>query len=82
MSDKHFSDLLRGRTIRGVRRLDKAEMENMMWYKNPLVLMFTDGTQLILQSDDEGNDGGAALFFDGEADLLETIYTLFTLNAF
>jgi len=76
MSDKYFSDLLKGRTIRAVRRLDKKEMEQMMWYKNPLVLIFTDGTQLILQSDDEGNDGGAALFFDGKADLLETIHTI------
>jgi len=76
MRDRVFNDLLKGRTIRAVRRLDKKEMEEMMWYKNPLVLIFTDGTQLILQSDDEGNDGGAALFFDGKADLLETIYTI------
>ena len=75
MSDKIFSDLLSGRTVRAVRRLSKEEMEHMMWYKNPLVLMFTDGTQLILQSDDEGNDGGAALFFDGAKKLTETIYT-------
>jgi len=75
MSDKIFSDLLSGRTVRAVRRLSKEEMEHMMWYKNPLVLMFTDGTQLILQSDDEGNDGGAALFWDGAQELTETIYT-------
>ena len=75
MSDKIFSDLLSGRTVKSVRRLDKEEMEAMDWYKNPLVLIFKDGTQLILQSDDEGNDGGAALFFDGAKKLTETIYT-------
>ena len=73
---KQFNNLLSGKTIKAVRRLSKHEMELMMWYKNPLVLMFTDGTQLILQCDDEGNDGGAAFYYDGKNDIQETIYTI------
>lgn len=66
---KQFSDLLSGKTVRAVRRLDEEEMKMMMWYKNPLVLIFSDGTQLILQCDDEGNDGGA-----GFTTMVKTIY--------
>jgi len=47
-----------------------------MWYKNPLVLIFQDDTQLILQCDDEGNDGGAAMFYDYKTGVTETIYTV------
>jgi hypothetical protein len=73
---KQFSDLLSGKTVRAVRRLDEEEMKMMMWYKNPLVLIFSDGTQLILQCDDEGNDGGAGFYYDGKNNIQETIYTI------
>lgn len=73
---EQFNNLLSGKTVKAVRRLSKQEMELMMWYKNPLVLMFTDGTQLILQCDDEGNDGGAAFYYDSKNDIQETIYTI------
>jgi hypothetical protein len=39
-------------------------MENLMWYKRPVVIKFTDGTILIPQSDDEGNDGGSMYYQD------------------
>jgi hypothetical protein len=79
MDNKHvvrFSDMLKNKTVKAVRRLEKSEMEALMWYKNPLVLVFQDNTQLILQCDDEGNDGGAAIFYDGEQGTMETIYTV------
>ena len=79
MANKHvkkFSDLLKNKTVKAVRRLEESEMELLMWYKNPLVLVFQDDTQLILQCDDEGNDGGAAMFYDGETGVTETIYTI------
>ena len=41
-------------------------MENLMWYKKPVVIHFTDGSILIPQSDDEGNDGGSMYFQDEE----------------
>jgi hypothetical protein len=73
---RQFDKLLSGKTVKAVRRLRKKEMELMMWYKNPLVLLFTDGTQLILQCDDEGNDGGAAFYYDSKNNIQETIYTI------
>ena len=79
MANEHvvrFSDMLKNKTVKAVRRLEKSEMEALMWYKNPLVLVFQDNTQLILQCDDEGNDGGAAIFYDGEQGTMETIYTV------
>jgi hypothetical protein len=30
-----------------------------MWYNRPLCILLDDGTWIIPQSDDEGNDGGA-----------------------
>lgn len=79
MANEHvarFSDMLKNKTVKAVRRLEKSEMEALMWYKNPLVLVFQDNTQLILQCDDEGNDGGAAIFYDGKQGTMETIYTV------
>lgn len=79
MKDNHtreFKKMLKGKTIDTVRRLDSVEMEGLGWYSNPLVLVFKDGTQLIFQCDDEGNDGGAAMYYDGEKEIMETIYTI------
>lgn len=49
---------LKGKTIALVRKMTDEEMKMMGWYKRPHVIQFTDGTLLIPQSDDEGNDGG------------------------
>ena len=45
-------------------------------YAIPPVIEFTDGTLLVLQSDDEGNDGGAGLVIpaDNSGDYLYTHY--------
>lgn len=59
----HCRKLLVGKTIRQVRYLTEKEMEDCMWYKNPLLIEFTDGTAILSQSDDEGNDGGAYYYF-------------------
>lgn len=74
--DKEFSKLLKGKKISAVRRLTKEEMDYLRWYKNPLVLIFSDKTQLILQCDDEGNNGGAALFFNPSENKTATICTI------
>tara|TARA_R100000655_G_scaffold109283_1_gene163366 strand:- start:678 stop:1310 length:633 start_codon:yes stop_codon:yes gene_type:complete len=55
---------LNGKTIKEVRRLTQEEMNSLGWHSNPLVIIFTDGTCIIPQRDDEGNDGGAMMFFD------------------
>ena len=67
--DKHlkqFNTYLKGKTIKEVTWLDDSSMENLMWYKKPVVIHFTDGSILIPQSDDEGNDGGSMYFQDEE----------------
>lgn len=61
--NKYWNDYanknLKGKTIRSVRYMTKEECEDMMWYKRPIVIEFTDGTLVFPSMDDEGNDGGA-----------------------
>ena len=64
--DKHvdpFKSLI-GTTIKSVRRLSSTELKDLGWSKNPLVLVLNNGTCLIPQLDDEGNDGGAVLHYN------------------
>jgi anti-sigma factor ChrR (cupin superfamily) len=66
-TDKHlkqFNADLKGKTIKRVLWLDDQTMENAMWYNRPVVIEFTDGSILMPQSDDEGNDGGALFYAD------------------
>lgn len=66
--DKHlekFNQMLRGKTIKNVSWLGDKDMEQLMWYKRPVVIEFTDGSFLIPQSDDEGNDGGS-MYYGGK----------------
>ena len=65
--DKHlkqFNKYLKGKTIKEVTWLGDKDMENLMWYKRPVIIHFTDGTILIPQSDDEGNDCGSMYYQD------------------
>lgn len=51
---------LQNKTVAAVRFMTPAEARAQMWSKRAPVIQFTDGTLLIMQSDDEGNDAGAA----------------------
>lgn len=62
-----------GKTIKNVRYMTDKEMNDMGWYKKPLVIFFNDGSYMYASSDDEGNDAGA-LFTSIEG--LETIPTI------
>lgn len=53
--------LLTGRTIKRVRMLSKDEAEQFMWWKTGPVIELDDGTLLVAQSDNEGNNAGAIL---------------------
>ena len=55
---KKFNHLV-GLRIMGVRYLTQEETEASGWYSSPIVIELSDGSALIPQSDDEGNDGGA-----------------------
>lgn len=63
-----------GKKIESVRYMTEQEREGMGWYKRPLVIRFTDGSFLLSQKDDEGNDGGAMYYQDDAQD--NVIYTL------
>jgi hypothetical protein len=69
-----FDKLLRDKKIDSCRYMTREEADAFGWYKRPLAIMFSDGTYLVLQSDDEGNDGGAAFIGGGKDE--HTIYTI------
>lgn len=74
--DKHlkqFRKYLNGKTIKTITWLNDSNMEDLMWYNRPIVIHFTDGSFLIPQSDDEGNDGGALYYQDqNQSDIIYT----------
>ena len=67
------SDFLVGKTIESVRYLTDQEMNDFMWYKKPVIIKFTDGSFIIPQRDDEGNDGGALFTSDDNLDVIPVI---------
>ena len=71
---KKFNEYLKGKTIKEVTFLSDGDMENMMWYKRPVMIHFTDGSFIIPQSDDEGNDGGS-LYYQSE-EVSDVIYVV------
>ena len=70
-----YSKYLEGKTIKSISYLSRAEAQNAMWDKRPLVIRFTDGTYIIPMRDDEGNDGGSLYYGDKENgdDVIPTI---------
>ena len=56
---KKASDILLGKRIVKVEYMSGDDVEETGWYSCPVLLQLEDGTWLIPQSDDEGNDGGA-----------------------
>lgn len=67
-------NFLVGKTILSVRYMTKEECRGVEWTKRPLVIRFTDGSYLMPQSDDEGNDGGAMNYQNNSGAV--TIHTL------
>lgn len=62
--NEKFNKLLKGKTIKSCSYVTENEATMWGWYKRPLIIEFTDGSILMPQSDDEGNDGGAMYFQD------------------
>ena len=48
-----------GQKIVSVSFMSKTEAEEWGWYNRPIQLMLSDGHQLLISQDDEGNDGGS-----------------------
>lgn len=57
--ERDCSKELKGKTVKEVRYMTKAEAKESMWFSRPLIIWFTDGSYIIPMADDEGNDGGA-----------------------
>ena len=77
MTDQQYAQnftFLTGKTIASVRYMTEQECKRMMWHSRPLLIRFTDGSYIIPQMDDEGNDGGA-MYYQGDngAVLIHTI---------
>jgi hypothetical protein len=72
---KDVRNALIGRTIVTMRWMRDSEMNLFGWYKRPMVLVCEDGTLIVFQSDDEGNDGGAAFIYNGEKETELICYT-------
>jgi hypothetical protein len=77
MTDQQYANnfmFLAAKKISSVRYMTKEEADEAGWHSRPLVIRFTDGSLLIPQADDEGNDGGAMFYQnDSGAVLIHTI---------
>jgi len=54
--------VLEGKTIVSAAYMTEQEAEDWGWYKRPIIMVLSDGTELILSADDEGNDGGSLFY--------------------
>lgn len=77
MTDQQYAQnftFLTGKTIASVRYMTEQECKRLMWHSRPILIRFTDGSYIIPQMDDEGNDGGA-IYYEGDsgAVLIHTI---------
>jgi hypothetical protein len=77
MTDQQYAQnftFLTGKTIASVRYMTEQECKRLMWHSRPILIRFTDGSYIIPQMDDEGNDGGA-MYYEGDsgAVLIHTI---------
>ena len=60
--------VLLNKKIVKVEYLTEKECETNMWYKRPICFKLDDGTWVIAQMDDEGNDGGVLWYTKGNTD--------------
>ena len=56
------SEILLNKTIVEVGYMPEDESVQPSWYSRPVSFKLNDGTWIVPQSDDEGNDGGALYY--------------------
>ena len=56
--EKLAQNMLLGRKILRVEYMKDEECNEYMWHKKPITFILDNGTRVIAQMDDEGNDGG------------------------
>ena len=57
--EQKAQELLMGKRIIGVKYMSTDEANESMWGNRPICILLNDGTWIIPQRDDEGNDGGS-----------------------
>ena len=65
---KVAEDVLLGRRILKVEYMSSKECNEYMWYKRPITFILDNGTRVIAQMDDEGNDGGVLACLNDKAE--------------
>ena len=65
---KVAEDVLLGRRILKVEYMSSKECNEYMWYKRPITFILDNGTRVIAQMDDEGNDGGVLACLTNKAE--------------
>ena len=58
----HAERALLNKRIIKVEYMSTKEAKDYDWYKRPITFILDDGTRVIAQMDDEGNDGGVLWF--------------------
>lgn len=61
-----------GKRIKFMRYMSDEEMQKFGWYKRPMMILLDDGTFIIPQSDDEGNEGGAMAVVNNKFNVIPT----------
>ena len=78
MADRKMANefmFLVAKRITSVRYMTQEEADALMWSKRPLIITLSDGSMIVPQMDDEGNNGGALwVVQNGEQDKL--VYTI------
>ena len=59
---KSAKNVLLGKKIVKVEYMTKDEAEDMGWSSRPIAFKLNDGTWVVAQMDDEGNDGGVLTY--------------------
>ena len=70
---KAVAHKLVGKEIVSVSFMSKEEAEEWGWYNRPIQLRLSDGHQLIISQDDEGNDGGSVFTSYEELPIIPTL---------
>jgi|TARA_R110002020_G_scaffold75774_5_gene192546 hypothetical protein len=71
---KKIAEKLVGKKIVSVAYMSEADAEKWGWYKRPIMMNLSDGHQLIISQDDEGNDGGSVFTsYDGPIATIPTL---------
>ena len=65
---KEAKRVLLNRKIVDVRYLTQEEVEEYEWSKRPITFILDDGSWIVAQQDDEGNDGGVLWFAKSQDD--------------